>query len=43
MLRVVVWDFKGEEGNSHEDGNQMFAGSCGDNGTQRRILIDRLC
>ena len=30
---MVVWDFKGEEGNSHEDGKaigkQMFARSCG--------------
>ena len=24
MMRVVVWDPKGEEGNSHGDGNQMF-------------------
>lgn len=22
---VVVWDFKGQEGNSHRDGKQMFA------------------
>ena len=34
---MVVWDFKGEEGNSHEDGKQrfgkqMFSGSCRDNG-----------
>ena len=24
MMRVVVWDFKGEEGKSLGDGNQMF-------------------
>lgn len=37
MLGVVVWDFKGEEGNLHGDGKanfgkQMFASSGRDNG-----------
>ena len=35
---VVVWDFKGEEGNSEIEkqmsGKQMFAGPCRDSGTQ---------
>ena len=39
MLGLVVWDFKGEEGNSHGDGKanvgkQMFSGLCRNSGTQ---------
>ena len=28
MLGVVVWDFKGEEGNSHEDGSKYLVNKC---------------
>ena len=42
MLGVVVWDFKGEEGYSHEDkkemfGKQTFASPHRDNGTQNGL------
>ena len=45
MLGVVVWDFKGEEGNSHKDekqmfGKQMFAWPRLRQWTQRGILTD---
>lgn len=42
MLGVVIQDFRGEEGNSHGDGKQMFGKEmfprpCKDNGTQRNL------
>ena len=45
MWGVVVWDFKGKEGNSHGDrklifGKQMLAGPGRDRGVQKGILTD---
>lgn len=39
MLGIVgLGLFKGEEGNLHGDGKQMFVGPCRENGTQSGIL-----
>ena len=43
VLEVVIWDFKGEKGNSHKDVKQMFAGPCRHNGNRERTLISRPC
>ena len=44
-IQLVVWDLKGEEGNSHGDGKvrlgkQMLAGPGRDSGIQKGVLRD---
>lgn len=48
MLEVVVWDFKGEESNSHEDGKAMFdkqrfAGQTTGQGDTEWTVVSRPC
>ena len=48
VLEVVIWDFRGEKGNSHKAvkqmfGKQIFAGPCRHHGSVEWTLISRPC